>query len=100
MQVDVYKRQLIRLTSLSSHGFVSELSTEYIQLIANSIARRQFKTDADSSMEKIRSAAIAVSAKLLNFGSSFKKSKFVMMTPPVRVYDFLDVYKRQHSGRL
>ena len=69
---------LIRLTSLSSHGMIRELSTEYIHLTANSIALRQLIIDADTSIGSIFSAEIATSAKLSNFSSVFKKSKLVM----------------------
>jgi hypothetical protein len=56
--------------------------TEYIHLMANSIALRQLMIDADSSIEKIFSADIATSTKLLNFSSVFKKSKLVILIPP------------------
>ena len=69
---------LMRLTSLSSQGVTSSPSTEYIHLTANSIALRQFSTQAAGSIFRIFSAEAATSAKEVNFGSVRNMSKLVM----------------------
>ena len=48
----------------------------------SSMARRQSSTAVAASMGRILSAAIAASAKPENCGSSFRKSKLVMVEAP------------------
>ena len=57
----------------------SALSTEYIHFTANSIALRQFSTQAEGSMGRMRSAETATGAKEENCGSEVKMSKLVTL---------------------
>lgn len=59
---------LMRVTSLSSHGATSDPSTAYIHLTAASIARRQLRTHAAGSMDRIFSADSAIGANAAKDG--------------------------------
>ena len=56
----------------------SALSTEYIHFTANSIALRQFSTQAEGSMGRMRSAETATGAKEENCGMERNVSKLVI----------------------
>ena len=57
----------------------SALSTEYIHFTANSIALRQFSTQAEGSMGRMRSAETATGAKEENCGVERNVSKLVTL---------------------
>lgn len=64
-------------------------STEYIHLIANSMALRQLRMGATSSINRICSDEIDTSETESNLESDFKKSKLIMESPlyyPILLY--------------
>ena len=67
----------------------SEPSTEYIHLMANSMARRQLITLASISICNIFSAEMATFAKESNCGSFLRKSKLVIKITPFRFIFYL-----------
>ena len=72
----------INVESLSSQGMVRSLSTEYIHLTANSMARRQLSTLESRSICSRFSAATAVDAKEEKSFSDRRKSKLVIVIAP------------------
>ncbi len=72
----------IRLTNVSWYDATRLLSTEYIHLTANSIARRQLIILASASISKMSSAETATSAKDANRGSDWRKVKLVIVWLP------------------
>ena len=63
----------------------SALSTEYIHFTANSIALRQFSTQAEGSICRIFSADTATEAKDSNCRVEVKISKLVIHSSPIDI---------------